>query len=168
MIKVCLPLDSNRQLLRMSDFDPGQRPGKFLRWWQLLDKAGLRQFIVGMTTQSLRFDAWTRPGKRHLATCWRCASALAWLTTWPCRGGRDQAADECFQAQGDEQCAHGLREAELAAELQAWLDQAADADAAEDAEHGADQHGDKMPDWPNARRRFGVADKQRRPCRAQG
>ena len=48
-------------------------------------------------------------------------------------------------------------EAELAAEVQAWLDQAAEADAAEDAEHGADRRGDEMPDW--------MADKQRRLAR---
>lgn len=45
-------------------------------------------------------------------------------------------------------------EAELEAEVQAWLDRAAAADAAEDAEHGAYRRGDEMPDW--------VADKQRR------
>jgi transposase len=46
------------------------------------------------------------------------------------------------------------QEAKLAAEVQAWLDRAAAADAAEDGMHGADRHGDDMPDW--------VADKQRR------
>jgi hypothetical protein len=45
-------------------------------------------------------------------------------------------------------------EPRLAAEVQAWMDRAAAADAAEDAEHGADRRGDEMPDW--------VADKQRR------
>ena len=46
------------------------------------------------------------------------------------------------------------QEPKLAAEVQAWLDQAAAADAAEDAEHGLDQRGDEMPEW--------MADKQRR------
>jgi hypothetical protein len=46
------------------------------------------------------------------------------------------------------------QEPKLAAEVQGWLDRAAAADAAEDAEHGADRRGDEMPDW--------VADKQRR------
>jgi transposase len=46
------------------------------------------------------------------------------------------------------------QEPKLAAEVQAWLDQAAAADAAEDAEHGADRRGDEMPDW--------MADKERR------
>jgi transposase len=46
------------------------------------------------------------------------------------------------------------QEPKLAAEVQSWLDQAAAADAAEDAEHGADRRGDEMPDW--------MADKQRR------
>jgi len=46
------------------------------------------------------------------------------------------------------------QEPKLAAEVQGWLDQAAAADAAEDAEHGADRRGDEMPDW--------VADKARR------
>jgi transposase len=49
------------------------------------------------------------------------------------------------------------QEPKLAAEVQAWLDEAAAADAAEDAEHGADRRGDEMPDW--------VADKQRRLAR---
>ena len=48
-------------------------------------------------------------------------------------------------------------EPKLAAEVQAWLDRARAADAAEDAEHGADRRGDEMPDW--------VADKQRRLAR---
>lgn len=38
-------------------------------------------------------------------------------------------------------------EAELAAEVKGWLDKADAADAAEDAEHGADRRGDEMPDW---------------------
>lgn len=38
-------------------------------------------------------------------------------------------------------------EVELQAEVQAWLDRAAAADAAEDAEHGADRRGDEMPEW---------------------
>jgi transposase len=42
----------------------------------------------------------------------------------------------------------------LAAEVDAWLTQAQQADAAEDREHGADRCGDEMPDW--------MADKQRR------
>jgi hypothetical protein len=42
----------------------------------------------------------------------------------------------------------------LAAEVDAWLTQAQQADAAEDREHGADRRGDEMPDW--------MADKQRR------
>jgi transposase len=46
------------------------------------------------------------------------------------------------------------QEPKLAAEVQGWLDQAAAADAAEDAAHGADRRGDEMPDW--------MADKQRR------
>lgn len=45
------------------------------------------------------------------------------------------------------------QERTLAAEVQAWLDRAAAADAAEDAEHGA-ARGDETPDW--------MADKQRR------
>jgi len=45
-------------------------------------------------------------------------------------------------------------EAELAAEVQRWLDAAADADDADDDEHGPDRRGDEMPPW--------VADKQRR------
>jgi transposase len=47
-----------------------------------------------------------------------------------------------------------LAEPRLAAEVQAWFDAAAAADAAEDAQYGAVQRGDEMPDW--------VADKQRR------
>jgi transposase len=46
------------------------------------------------------------------------------------------------------------QEPKLAAEVQSWLDQAAAADAAEDAQHGADRRGDETPDW--------MADKQRR------
>src|SRR5215213_4823867 len=42
----------------------------------------------------------------------------------------------------------------LAAEVDAWLAQADQADAAEDHEHGVDRRGDEMPDW--------MADKQRR------
>src|SRR5918998_2553856 len=42
----------------------------------------------------------------------------------------------------------------LAAEVDAWLTQAHEADAAEDREHGADRRGDEMPGW--------MADKQRR------
>ena len=49
------------------------------------------------------------------------------------------------------------QEPKLAAEVQAWLDQAAAADAAEDAALGADQRGDEMPNW--------MADKQRRLAR---
>ena len=45
-------------------------------------------------------------------------------------------------------------EAKLAAEVAAWFDQAAAADADEDARHGASRRGDEMPDW--------VADKQQR------
>ena len=48
-------------------------------------------------------------------------------------------------------------EAELAAEVQAWLDQAGAADAAEDAAHGPEQRGDEMPEW--------MRDKQRRLAR---
>ena len=48
-------------------------------------------------------------------------------------------------------------EAELDAEVQAWLDQAAAADAFEDAEHGADRRGDETPDWmADKRRRLGI------------
>lgn len=49
-----------------------------------------------------------------------------------------------------------MKEAEpkLAAEVEAWLKAAEREDRSEDAEHGADQRGDEMPDW--------VADKQRR------
>jgi transposase len=46
------------------------------------------------------------------------------------------------------------QEPKLAAAVQSWLDQAAAADAAEDAQHGADRRGDETPDW--------MADKQRR------
>jgi DDE family transposase len=42
----------------------------------------------------------------------------------------------------------------LAAEVEGWLSRAAEVDAAEDQEHGADRRGDEMPDW--------MADKQRR------
>lgn len=42
----------------------------------------------------------------------------------------------------------------LAAEVEAWLDQAREADAAEDRAHGADRRGDETPDW--------MADKRRR------
>src|SRR5215203_431027 len=35
----------------------------------------------------------------------------------------------------------------LAAEVDAWLTQAQQADAAEDREHGCDRRGDEMPDW---------------------
>jgi transposase len=45
-------------------------------------------------------------------------------------------------------------EPRLAAEVRDWLDRAAAADAAEDANHGADRRGDETPDW--------AADKQRR------
>jgi transposase len=45
-------------------------------------------------------------------------------------------------------------EDELAAEIAAWLDRGAAADAEEDAEHGADRRGDEPPDW--------MRDKQRR------
>ena len=45
-------------------------------------------------------------------------------------------------------------EPKLAAEVQAWLDQAEVADRVEDAQHGADRRGDELPAW--------VADKQRR------
>ncbi|MDX1425238.1 MAG: IS1182 family transposase [Kiloniellales bacterium] len=45
-------------------------------------------------------------------------------------------------------------EGELQAEIRAWLAKAEAADAAEDAEHGAERRGDEMPDW--------VQDKQRR------
>lgn len=51
-------------------------------------------------------------------------------------------------------CKHmASQEPKLAAEVQAWLDRAAAADAAEDAEHG-EARGDETPDW--------MADKQRR------
>jgi len=46
------------------------------------------------------------------------------------------------------------REAALAGEIAAWLERAAAADAAEEAEHGADRRGDEPPDW--------MRDKQRR------
>jgi transposase len=42
----------------------------------------------------------------------------------------------------------------LSAEVDAWLNRAHEADAAEDQEHGADWRGDEMPEW--------MADKQRR------
>lgn len=42
----------------------------------------------------------------------------------------------------------------LAAEVDAWLEQACEADAAEDVAHGAARRGDETPDW--------MADKQRR------
>jgi transposase len=42
----------------------------------------------------------------------------------------------------------------LTAEVQAWLDRAHEADAAEDRTHGVDRRGDETPDW--------MADKQRR------
>jgi transposase len=45
-------------------------------------------------------------------------------------------------------------EPKLAAEVEAWLQQAEAADAAEDAEYGADRRGDETPAW--------MADKQRR------
>jgi transposase len=45
-------------------------------------------------------------------------------------------------------------EPRLTAEVAAWFDQAAAADAAEDAQHGVDRRGDEMPAW--------VADKLRR------
>jgi transposase len=45
-------------------------------------------------------------------------------------------------------------EPKLAAEVQAWLDQAAAVDTAEDALHGAERRGDETPAW--------MADKQRR------
>lgn len=45
-------------------------------------------------------------------------------------------------------------EADLAAEVSAWLEAAEAADAAEDAAHGADRRGDEMPAW--------MADKQTR------
>ncbi|GGC62962.1 IS1182 family transposase [Chelatococcus reniformis] len=48
-------------------------------------------------------------------------------------------------------------EAKLAAEVDAWLKAAEDADRAEDAEHGADLRGDETPDW--------MADKQQRLAR---
>jgi transposase len=46
------------------------------------------------------------------------------------------------------------QERSLEAEVKAWLDQAQAADAAEDAQHGADHRGDETPAW--------MADKQRR------
>jgi len=46
------------------------------------------------------------------------------------------------------------QERSLGAEVKAWLDQAQAADAAEDAQHGADHRGDETPAW--------MADKQRR------
>ena len=48
-------------------------------------------------------------------------------------------------------------EPKLAAEVGAWLDQAAAADGAEDARHGAGLRGDETPDW--------MANKQRRLAR---
>lgn len=45
-------------------------------------------------------------------------------------------------------------EAELAAEVQRWFDQAEAIDEQEDTEYGADKRGDELPDW--------VADKQKR------
>ena len=48
-------------------------------------------------------------------------------------------------------------EADLAAEVQDWLDRATATDDAEDTEHGSDRRGDEMPDW--------MADKQRRLAR---
>ena len=48
-------------------------------------------------------------------------------------------------------------EADLAAEVQGWLDRAGSADDADDAEHGPERRGDEMPDW--------MADKQRRLAR---
>jgi transposase len=45
-------------------------------------------------------------------------------------------------------------EAALATEVEAWLAEAADVDAAEDRQHGMDRRGDETPDW--------MADKQRR------
>ena len=48
-------------------------------------------------------------------------------------------------------------EAELEAIVEGWLKAAEAADAAEDAEHGADRRGDEMPDW--------VADRQKRLAR---
>ena len=48
-------------------------------------------------------------------------------------------------------------EAELKAVVEGWLKGAAAADAAEDAEHGADRRGDEMPDW--------VADRRKRLAR---
>ena len=49
------------------------------------------------------------------------------------------------------------QEPKLAAEVASWLDQAAAADAAEDAQHGAGRRGDETPAW--------MADKQRRLAR---
>ena len=45
-------------------------------------------------------------------------------------------------------------EPKLAAEVDAWLEQAEAADAAEDAQHGADRRGDETPEW--------MVNKQRR------
>jgi hypothetical protein len=45
-------------------------------------------------------------------------------------------------------------EAALATDVEAWLAQAADVDAAEDRQHGMDWRSDETPDW--------MADKQRR------
>src|SRR4028119_576780 len=41
----------------------------------------------------------------------------------------------------------------LAAEVEAWLAQAAEVDAAEDQEHGADRRGDETPGWMGAKQR---------------
>ena len=41
----------------------------------------------------------------------------------------------------------------LAAEVEGWLDQARETDAAEDAAHGADRRGDETPDWMASRQR---------------
>ncbi len=46
------------------------------------------------------------------------------------------------------------QEPKLAAEVASWLDQADAADTTEDAQHGASQRGDELPDW--------MADKKRR------
>ena len=48
-------------------------------------------------------------------------------------------------------------EGELAAEVASWLDEAGEADATEDADHGPDQCGDETPGW--------IADKQQRLAR---
>ena len=72
----------------------------------------------------------------------------------PRRARRHQAQGQRHQAQGDELRPDEAAEAALAAEVQGWLAQAEAADAAEDAEHGAERRGDELPDW--------VADKQAR------